>query len=542
LTQIHDAGKAAKAGPITSAPVTSAGHEGEKLSPILQLQRLVGNRAIAGALAVQRDLKLADGPSEAVGNLQQQLNGAGAAPRLAITGRFDAPTETAVKAFQKAKTLGETGVVDAATQKALDTAAPVITAGGAKTVEHGVAEARGTLVPGAGDHPDLAIGAKGAGVKELQERLNNSPTMAPAARAARAVAKDVLKVDGVFGPITETALKQFQTDQAIAPPSGVAQVGTWAKLVAAGAASQGRTEYEWREVVEGVQNVGGRAKYEWKLTADKLQISANINFVTPPPTKMADVSGRIHEWVTEIKDIWSSFKAVNKKNPAQKINVDFEARRKTGDFNVNIHKSLAKDNKRSDAANWYTGDGRRGLAAHEYGHLIGLADEYNRDEGQFMAVTGQEPPVGKVTGDPAKATQLAKDIKSNLPIADAKGLALAIVIHGGTGGKQGGFSKLVAKEYASLNGGNDLQADISAAFNAKGITGFTSERAWCMTPFLYSTGSIMGTMTEAATAPAPGKHDHSVEPRHIKPFVDIIIRERVRAGVGAGEEWEPQRR
>ena len=534
MAQTHDAGKAVKA--VTASP--GGGHENEPLSPILKLQRLVGNRAIAGALAVQRDLKLADGPSEAVGNLQQQLNGAGAAPRLAITGRFDAPTETAVKAFQKAKTLGETGVVDATTQKALDAAAPVITAGGARTVEHGVAEARGTLVPGAGDHPDLALGAKGAGVKELQERLNNSPTMAPAARAARAVAKDVLKIDGSFGPITEAALKQFQTDQAIAPPNGVARVGTWSKLVAAGAASQGRTEYEWREVVEGVQNVGGRAKYEWKLTADKLQISANINFIPRAPAKAADVSGRIHDWVTEIRDIWSSFKAVNKKNAAQKINVDFEARRKTGDFNVNVHKG----NNRSDAANWYIGDTRRGLAAHEYGHLIGLADEYNRDEGQFMAVTGQEPPVGAVAGDPAKATQLAKDIKGAIPIADAKGLALATIVWNGTGGKQGGFSKLVAKEYATLNGGNDLQADISAAFTAKGIAGFTSERTWAMTPFLYSTGSIMGTMTEAAVAPAAGKHDHSVEPRHIKPFVDIIIRERVRAGVGAGEEWEPQRR
>ncbi len=77
------------------------------------------------------------------------------------------------------------------------------------------------------------------------------------------------------------------------------------------------------------------------------------------------------------------------------------------------------------------------MAAHEFGHLIGLADEYNRDEGQFLAVTGQEPPVGKVAGDPAKATQLAKDIKKAMPIADAKGLALATVVWNSTGGKQG---------------------------------------------------------------------------------------------------------
>jgi hypothetical protein len=371
----------------------------------------------------------------------------------------------------------------------------------------------------------------------VQERLNASPTMAPAARLARAVAKNALVVDGDFGVRTEEALKLFQTDQGVAPAAGVADPGTWAKLVAAGAASQGRTEYEWREVVEGVQNVGGRAKYEWKLTADRLLISANIDFKPFAPAKIGDVSSRISEWITEIRDIWSSFKAVNKANPAQKINVDFEARRKTGDFTVNVHKG----NDRSNASNWYIGDTRRGLAAHEYGHLIGLADEYNRDEGQFMAVTGQEPPVGKVDGDPAKAIQLAKDIKAGMPIADAKGLALATVISNGTGGLQGGFSKLVAKEYGTLNGGADLQADISAAFSAKGITSFTDERTWAMTPFLYSTGSIMGTMTEADAGKVKAQgHDHSVEPRHIKPFIDIIIRERVRAG--SAEQWEPQRR
>jgi peptidoglycan hydrolase-like protein with peptidoglycan-binding domain len=532
MTQRHESSEAVKAG----ATASGSGRGTESLSPVLRLQRLVGNRAVAAALTIQRDLKLADGPSQAVGNLQQQLNGTGGA-RIAITGRFDAATETAVKAFQKSKGLGETGIVEAKTQAALDTAAPSITAGGARTVDHGNAEARGTLVAGAGDHPDLALGAKGAGVKELQERVNGSPTMAPAARSARAVAKNVLVIDGEFGPKTEEALKQFQTDQTIAPADGVARVGTWTKLVAAAPATQGRTEYEWREEVEGVQNVGGRAKYEWKLTNDRLLISANIDFKPFAPAKISDVSGRISEWITEIRQIWSTFKAVNKKKPDQKINVDFEARRKTGDFTVNVHTG----NNRSDAANWYIGDTRRGLAAHEYGHLIGLADEYNRNEGQFLAVTGQEPPVGKVDGDPAAAIKLAKDIKAAMPIADAKGLALATIISNGTGGNQGGFSKLVAKEYATLNGGNDLQADISAAFSAKGITGFTNERTWAMTPFLYSTGSIMGTMTEAsaATVKAAG-HDHSVEPRHVKPFVDIIIRERVRAG--AAEDWEPQRR
>ncbi len=109
-----------------------------------------------------------------------------------------------------------------------------------------------------------------------------------------------------------------------------------------------------------MQNVGGRAKYEWKLSAERLLVSANIDFVpSPPRAKAGDVSGRIASGrLTEIRDIWEArFMAVNKKNASsKKISIDFEARRNTGDFTVNVHKG----NSRSNASNWYIGDTRRG--------------------------------------------------------------------------------------------------------------------------------------------------------------------------------------
>jgi peptidoglycan hydrolase-like protein with peptidoglycan-binding domain len=495
-------------------------------SALLRLQRLVGNRAIAQALTVQRDVKLGDGPSQAVGNVQQQLNATGAAPRVVITGRFDTATETAVKAFQKANKLTESGVVDAATTKALDLAKPVITAGGQQTVDTQTADATGKLA-GQSGHPDLVIGAKGPAVKELQQRLNGSTTVA--------AAKSKLSVDGIFGPLTEGILKQFQKDQAVAPADGAAKGITWGKLETAGAATSGRVEYEWREEVEGVKNVGGRAGYQWSLNASKLLISAKIKFVAAPGTKMAQVSGRVSQWVAEIPEIWNSFRAVDRKNPANKTDINFEIKQEGGDSVVKVH----KDAKRSDAANWHTGDTRRGLAAHEFGHLIGLADEYNRDEGQYRAVTGQEAGVGTVTGDAAKTSQLAKDIKAKMPIADAKGQALRAEVQTATGGTQGGYARLIAKDYNTLFG-SAIQTDISAAFDAKGITGFTNERAFAMEPFLNSNASIMGTMGEAAKKPAKG-HDHSVEPRHVAPFVNIIIRERTRPGAPA-QQWEAERR
>jgi Neuraminidase-like domain/Putative peptidoglycan binding domain/Salmonella virulence plasmid 28.1kDa A protein len=65
-----------------------------------------------------------DSEGAAVVLLQAKLNTDGAAPPLALSGKFDALTETALKAFQVAHGLPDTGVTDADTWAALDTIKP----------------------------------------------------------------------------------------------------------------------------------------------------------------------------------------------------------------------------------------------------------------------------------------------------------------------------------------------------------------------------------------------------------------------------------
>lgn len=513
---------------------SSSDHAQTGLDAVTDLQREAGNRAVADlirAISVQRDLKINDGPTTAIGHLQQQLNATGSAtPRLAVTGLFDAATETAVKQFEKNQGVAApTGIVDDALQKKLDKLAPVVSRGDQKTVDVGMGNVLGQEFAG-GRRPLTKRGMSGPAVKELQERLNNTPTMSEAARKARNRVKDLLNVDGQFGTKTHNATAEFQKDNKL-DPDGRAGPITWSKLEQQGAAKQGRVEFEWREEVEGVGNVGGRAKYEWKLDPDRLLITAKINFIP----KNKGVEAKIGDWLQEIKDIWGTFHAVNKKDPTKKIKVDFEAVRGKGDFNVNV----IKDGKRSDAANWHTLDNRRGLAAHEFGHLLGLADEYNRDEGQYLATTGEEPPVGDVTnvGDKVTADALANAIKGAMPLVD-DGTTLAGIVTAQLAGKQGGFSKFVAMRYFALFG-TEIVSDMKAAFVAKNakFAGFHGPKTDAVTPFLYSTGGIMGTMVTAG----PGAHDHPVEPRHIKPFTDIVTREHSLAQ-GAKDEWEPKRR
>lgn len=524
---------------------------------LARLQRQVGNRAVAAfvnALAVQR-VKEGDGPSHDIGVIQQQLNAVGAAPRLAITGRFDTATTSATKAFQrkliaeKIAGVTENGIVDGVTHQQLRARAPSVAISGSDTVVVGPGHTQVPLNPAEGTHKQLQAGAKGVAVRELQERLNNSGT----------TAGKKLRVDGAFGPLTDTALKQFQTSEKLAA-NGIVDPVTWSKLEGAGAATRGHVEFDWREEVEGVKDVGLRASYDWKLSKSALAITVGITF----QKKHKNVEGRISQWLSDIREIWSTFKAVNHSDPKKKsMDLNFEARRGGGDHTVEVFRfdpTLAKQDRpfsRSNSGTWYTIDARRSMAPHEFGHLIGLADEYNRVEEHYVDLTGEEPAVGDTAGAAADATKTAGDIKAKLPLDDTLtapiaasddprwGANLAAVITGALGDKQGGFSRLVAQEYAKANGGAAVYRDIQQAFDDKGVSGFQDNLSASVTPFLYSNRSLMGTMETTPAKGGGGKaapaHEHPIEPRHVQPFIDLLAREWA-LQTGRADVWKPERR
>ncbi len=522
---------------------------------IARLQRQVGNRVVADyvrALAVQR-VKEGDGPTPDIGIIQQQLNHVGATPRLAITGRFDAATTTATKAFQKKLIadgiagVTEDGVVDGITHAQLKARAPSVNVSDNDTVVNGPGNTQVPSNPAAGTHSQLKAGATGVAVKELQERLNNS-----------GVAGKKLAVDGVFGPKTDAGLKAFQGTVPV-PATGIADPATWAKLETAGAATQGHVEFDWLEEVEGVKGVGLTAAFDWKLSKTALAVTVGINF----RPKHKGVDGRIGQWLADIKEIWSTFKAVNDSDPKKKsMDLNFEAKRGKG-HDVDVFKfdpSLPKKDRaqsRSNSGTWYTVDPRRSMAPHEFGHLIGLADEYNRTEEHYLAVTGEEPAVGDTAGTVADATKLAGDVKAKLPLDDKPpapvaatddarwGANLAAVITPKLGTKQGGFSRLVAQQYAAANAGASVYTDIQKAFSDKGVTGFQNNLSACVTPFLYSNKSLMGTMETTPAKGGGGKaapaHEHPIEPRHVQPFVNLLAKEWA-LQTGKADKWIPERR
>ena len=54
---------------------------------------------------------------------------------------------------------------------------------------------------------------------------------------------------------------------------------------------------------------------------------------------------------------------------------------------------------RANAGTWYVADtDAANSVPHEFGHLIGLRDEYQLHPGDFRAITGREPDVGSTAG------------------------------------------------------------------------------------------------------------------------------------------------
>ncbi|MDQ1397873.1 MAG: hypothetical protein QOG64_3132 [Acidimicrobiaceae bacterium] len=474
-----------------------------------------------------------------VGTLQQKLNKTRAAGgRLPVNGLFDGATEAALSAYQAAAGIPTTGVADVATWTKLDTDAPSVVTNGELAVAS--KEQAESSKPVGGIHPEVSLFSKGAAVKEVQQRLNNWLTD-PVVAAKPPFTK--LKVDGSFGLATRSALKAFQRAKGLSK-TATADEATWAQLdQVTGPVTTGERKFAWQEEVEGMI-CGSRARYNWEVKGNTLLITVGIKFTGE--------SGHaaVGTWLKDITDIWNTFKAVQDGAlPAREYTIEFKpVKSSSAHHAVRVGKpTMANPNPRSDAANWYVNDTRRGVAPHEFGHLIGLEDEYNRPEEQYVSATGQEPQAGEMTSASGRTAQEVSDdihaaITANAAAAPedlARAIAAVVRGHGLT---QGGFSRLVAQIYESDH-------------TLRGVTGFARylalvcQQTWtgdlteATQPFLVSGQSIMGTMgnmgdnnSRAVNLGALPDHEHPVQPRHLRHLADLLQLAH------PGTTWTPVRR
>jgi peptidoglycan hydrolase-like protein with peptidoglycan-binding domain len=183
--------------------------------------------SILGAVSSVMALEKGDqGPS--VRNLQQKLRTAGFY-QSSVTQVYDAPTQEAVRRFQKAAGLPADGIVGASTLQKLESwqaKKPTTRATQAqRTTAVGGAQAKKSSTTSSATsqrrNPNyLAKGDEGENVRALQERL-------------RVAGFYYGNATGIFGPITEEAVKRFQDSYKLSV-DGVVGPATLAKLPGTG--------------------------------------------------------------------------------------------------------------------------------------------------------------------------------------------------------------------------------------------------------------------------------------------------------------------
>jgi peptidoglycan hydrolase-like protein with peptidoglycan-binding domain len=231
---------------------------------------------------------------------------------------------------------------------------------------------------GTSAHPTLTKGVANnqEAVKEAQEKLATSPG-----------GPTTLTASGTFDDGTESAVKAFQKKNGLAE-SGVVDSPTWDLLDAQGKSSVGRVEREWQQTLQG-KVYGMTSKYSYEIDATRILVSVGISFVPDAKHPPADLDAVVNKWKTRILGRWNLFKAVRKQswqdklNPFKKAdfrNIEFQIV-PTGGNTVNVIDADVGSN----AGNWSVPDNENDNGpAHEFGHMIGLADEYKQSLAEYQ--------------------------------------------------------------------------------------------------------------------------------------------------------------
>ncbi len=486
------------------------------------------DQALGLATAMYRQ---GDGPEAEIGRLQQALNATHATTtQLRITGMFDAPTTAALTAFQAAHApLDATGVLTLETWLALDAAAPMIARGGRVTITGG-AEGDGRGVPvGGAIHPTLRRGSTGPAVEELQQKLATIPAEQVPTRVG---------ADGDFGRNTRSAVREFQGSRTPPlPVNGVADKDTWAALDAvAGPVTVGREEFTSFERVEGTE-YGGPTKFTWRLHPDRMEVTVNIRWTGAPAHPM------VATWMQQMASAWNVFKMVDDDHPGTELPLQFVVGSGSpADATIQVTVTPPGGTPgRSNAGNYHTGDTRTSLAPHEFGHLIGLQDEYNTGPEQYTIITGDQPPIGTldapvVGGSPVPPETIAAEIRTAVTSSPAgqRGAKAQQVVATKYSLAQGAFAQRVGVAYEQANAGNmmretngvvavDAAAHIEDDIAAR-IPGTSAQETDATTPFGYDNRSLMGSMDSFDTQ--IGEHDHPINERHVRHFAQLLGRNR----------------
>jgi peptidoglycan hydrolase-like protein with peptidoglycan-binding domain len=513
---------------------------------LMRLQQTAGNTAVAGLLVSRQVVAPAVVPrptlrrgdlDQHVGVAQQKLNVLGATPELKIDAEFGTRTEAAVRRFQTANGLPSSAVLDTGTWAQLDTRAPggEVQSDGSLTPVPGLVPGDPTPQPrpGAPTHPVVKLTSHGPAVSELHEKLN------ALSGGGLPVGRGLGGADPVvFDAATDTAVRAFQRANPPLVVDGQVGLNTWAALdrIVPGAGA-GRVQQEGTPDKARGREFATPSAFDWALEPDRaaptaLAARVSYNFKNDPQHPVDDLAAEVGNILSGIRTVWNVFAAVESPVPPAParppVEIDFQPIEATPADNT---VTLIKGTGQTNSENYFI-DGVKDItevAAHEFGHHIGLPDEYQQSAADHLRQTGEAAPVGEVRGD-AEPVDIARELHAavhSAPAADRGTKALAVVQ--GHGLEQGAFAQQVARRYVVLFG-VDVVDDVNNNIEEVASEGELTKQRLCTQPFLYTADNLMG-----GAETAQGKNALLVEPRHVRHLTRIV-----EAAIGG--IWEPKRR
>ncbi len=577
-----DAARSSKHAPTKGSPspaLTLAPPSALSVQAIAALQSAAGNAAVSALLDVQRQAVVqprttttgsqplvkrgSRGP--VVEELQTKLNLIPtAAPDafLKVDGDFAANTETAVNAFQK-NVMGiavPDGKVGKNTWPAIDQAVSA-----AESAPHA--------------HPVLHLNDSSAAVGEAQEKLN-AAAGAPLLSVASGVvdAATWTRLDNAApGGGTRASRGGSGIEEHVGAAGGgnplAAAIGSTHPIVGPGnllkgiavkemqqklngfLIAKGKAFMKWQETVGG-HTYGLTSVFSWTLTPTAITVTVGFNFV--PPTALAPMPpAPLGTWMSFIKSTWNQFKAVDTADPKKSVDIVFNPIQSTDPSARTVKVMPGKG--RSDAGQFFVVDPDiAGTVSHEFGHMIGLKDEYQQTAADFRASTGYEAPVGQTTGPTSNLTpaQVAQRLQNAIVGRAAPSVTPSPASQVIAGMGQGAFAQRVIAAYKALPSvavgavahvpavAPNFGVQASAAFNTTGDlvkdldTGLTNfdlgsipgGKYRVIEVLSYDSGSRMGDPQRQVD-----QHEHGAEPRHVREFSQLVAHTR-------GGVWQPRQR
>jgi hypothetical protein len=288
------------------------------------------------------------------------------------------------------------------------------------------------------------------------------------------------------------------------------------------AAGTFENEFE-QDMTEGYTTVG-HGLYNYTLHRDRLEIDVPIHFKPD-----AGVTIPFALWNQQIDDVWNQF-ALREPN-GRKLPINLTMRNDSGaERDVVVHKNTDPNDPLADRAN--AGEFYLVMAddtvPHEFGHFIGLEDEYQRYHPDFKRLVGQTP-IGPANTSGQTVEEIAADLHGALHLATANNRPdaamgvlrnVGLIVGADDRPQQGTFAQGVMIAYDEEYSDTlveDMHDRLPSENDATDPN--RSYKKWkIQTVFSFASRSVMGN-PEGLGGVQP--HDHGVEPRHLRRFVDL---------------------